>query len=255
KNTALKYETKAGAVGDADNCTSETEKPIRRRNLSPKHGTAPHCEVAKKCAFQKPADRARSLRGLQREVRVLMRLHCSELRSTEFGRWAPASVKRDRESEHQRRYMERRVAECGREAVAMDAQALALFAKLTKGEHVTLLQPHAQRLLRRFGSVTPTMGTCSPLSYTSAWPTLRRFLPLTQRPRRWTRLRGSRWKPHLPVDELRRTRQQASNARRTMNVYKHSPDLSSCNVDAIPNTQRWATWWTHWRTRIRNSAM
>lgn len=38
KNTAFKYETKAEALGDADNWTSELEKPMRRRSLSPKHG-------------------------------------------------------------------------------------------------------------------------------------------------------------------------------------------------------------------------
>lgn len=38
QNTALKYETKAEAVGDADYWTSEVEKPMQRRSLSPKHG-------------------------------------------------------------------------------------------------------------------------------------------------------------------------------------------------------------------------
>ncbi|CAB1106560.1 unnamed protein product [Ectocarpus sp. CCAP 1310/34] len=40
--------------------------------------------------------------------------------------------------------MERRVAECDQEDAAMDAQAVAMFSTLTKGQHVTLLEPHEQ---------------------------------------------------------------------------------------------------------------
>ncbi|CAB1108476.1 unnamed protein product [Ectocarpus sp. CCAP 1310/34] len=144
KNTAFKYETKAEALGDADNWTSELEKPMRRRSLSPKHGTMPNWEVAKKSAIQKQAERARTLRGLQQEARILMRLRCRRLRNAGLGRRTFAYVRRDRKSEQRRRHMERRVAECDQEDAAMDAQAVAMFSTLTKGQHVTLLEPHEQ---------------------------------------------------------------------------------------------------------------